>query len=150
MDWLAGIQNVAALGPLVAILLGVVIGLVFGAVPGLSATMAVALCLPLTFGMEPVTAMSLLVSLYIGGVSGGLVSAILISIPGTPSSIATTFDGRPMALNGEAGRALGLAIFFSFVGGLIGFLVRSSSRRLWHASPCDLGRSSISPSPSSR
>ncbi len=123
MDWIAGLQNVIAVGPIVAIFLGVVIGLVFGAVPGLSATMAVALCLPLTFGMEAVTAMSLLVSLYIGGVSGGLVSAILIGIPGTPSSIATTFDGRPMALRGEAGRALGLAIFFSFVGGMIGFVV---------------------------
>jgi len=123
MDWISGLQNVLAFAPLFSIVLGVVIGLVFGAVPGLSATMAVALCLPLTFGMEPVTAMSLLVSLYIGGVSGGLVSAILIGIPGTPSSIATTFDGRPMALRGEAGRALGLAIFYSFVGGLIGFAV---------------------------
>lgn len=102
---------------------GVVLGIVFGAIPGLSATMAIALCLPITFGLEPVEGISLLLGLYIGGVSGGLISAILLKIPGTSSSIATTFDGAPMAANGEVGRALGIGIFYSFVGGIISFVL---------------------------
>ena len=92
-----GFSQILALKPLILIFLGVGVGIIFGAIPGLTATMAVALFLPLTFGMHPVDGMSLLIGLYIGGVSGGLISAILINIPGTPSSIATTFDGYPMA-----------------------------------------------------
>ncbi len=87
--------------------------------PGLTATMAVVLCLPLTFGMNPLSGMALLIGLYIGGISGGLISAILLNIPGTPSSIATTFDGHPMAKRGEAGKALGVGIVSSFVGGFL-------------------------------
>jgi putative tricarboxylic transport membrane protein len=101
---------------------GVVLGIIFGAIPGMSATMAVALCLPISFGLSPVQGISLLLGLYIGGISGGLISAILINIPGTPSSIATCFDGSPMAKRGEAGRALGIGILYSFLGGLVSFL----------------------------
>lgn len=104
---------------LVLILVGVIIGIIFGAIPGLSATMAMILFLPMSFGMEPMNGISLLVGLYLGGISGGLISAILLKIPGTPSSIATVFDGGPMADNGEAGKALGVAILTSFVGGMI-------------------------------
>ena len=123
MQNVAGILDVFTLAPLLAILIGVTVGIIFGSIPGLTATMAVALCLPMTFGMAPVTALSLLVGLYIGGISGGLIAAILINIPGTPSSIATTFDGFPMAQNGEAGRALGIAILYSFLGTLVGCAV---------------------------
>lgn len=98
-------------------------GIIFGAIPGLSASMAVAIVLPITFGMGPIDAMALLVSLYIGAVSGGLISAILLKIPGTPSSIATCFDGHPMAAKGEAGKALGAGIVFSFLGGLFSIIV---------------------------
>lgn len=118
-----GFSQILALKPLILIFLGVGVGIVFGAIPGLTATMAVALFLPLTFGMHPVDGMALLIGLYIGGVSGGLISAILINIPGTPSSIATTFDGYPMAEKGEAGKALGAGIFYSFLGGWFSFLV---------------------------
>jgi len=118
-----GFSQILALKPLILIFLGVGVGIIFGAIPGLTATMAVALFLPLTFGMHPVDGMSLLIGLYIGGVSGGLISAILINIPGTPSSIATTFDGYPMAEKGEAGKALGAGIFYSFLGGWFSFLV---------------------------
>lgn len=118
--WLDGITAALAPAPLIAVFLGVAIGIVFGSIPGLTAMMAIALCLPLTFGMDPVTSLSLLMGLYIGGISGGLITAILINIPGTPSSIATTFDGYPMARSGEAGRALGIGILFSFLGTLIG------------------------------
>lgn len=101
------------------IFLGVVVGIIFGSIPGLTATMAVALCIPLTFGMDITAAISLLIGLYVGGVSGGLISAILINIPGTPSSVATCFDGSPLAKRGEAGKALGVGIVASFLGGLL-------------------------------
>lgn len=101
------------------ILAGVVIGIIFGSIPGLSSTMALILFLPMSFGMSPMNGIALLIGLYLGGMSGGLISAILLKIPGTPSSIATVFDGGPMADNGEAGRALGVGILTSFVGSLI-------------------------------
>lgn len=113
------VMNPACLG---LILLGVLVGIIFGSMPGLSATMAVVLFLPMSFGMEPINGISLLVGLYLGGISGGLISAILLKIPGTPSSIATVFDGGPMADKGEAGRALGVGILYSFIGGLISIL----------------------------
>lgn len=101
---------------------GVVIGIIFGALPGLTATMAIALCLPLTYKMGTIQALCMLMGLYIGGISGGLISAILLKIPGTPSSIATTFDGAPMAERGEAGRALSVGVFYSFLGTVISIL----------------------------
>ena len=101
---------------------GTIIGIIFGSIPGLSATMAVVLFLPLTFGMETTQGLALLCGLYMGGISGGLISAILLKIPGTPSSISTVFDGGPMAEKGEAGRALGVGIFYSFVGSILGIL----------------------------
>lgn len=104
------------------ILLGVIVGIIFGAIPGLSATMAVVLFLPMSFGMEPMNGIALLVGLYLGAISGGLITAILLKIPGTPSSISTVFDGGPMADKGEAGKALGAGILYSFIGGLISIL----------------------------
>lgn len=101
------------------IFVGVIIGIIFGSIPGLSASMAMILFLPMSFGMEPMNGISLLIGLYMGGISGGLISAILLKIPGTASSIATVFDGGPMADNGEAGKALGVGILTSFVGGLL-------------------------------
>ena len=101
---------------------GVILGIVFGAMPGLSAAMAVALCLPISYGMDAIQGIALLIALYTGGVSGGLISAILLKIPGTPSSVATVFDGGPMAARGDAGRALGLGVFFSFMGTMLSVL----------------------------
>ena len=101
------------------IFIGVVIGIIFGSIPGLSASMALILFLPMSFGMEPMNGIALLVGLYLGGISGGLISAILLKIPGTASSIATVFDGGPLADKGEAGKALGVGILTSFIGGLI-------------------------------
>lgn len=115
----AGFTAVLTIKVFSLILLGTIVGIIFGSIPGLTATMAVALCIPLTFGMDVIAALSLLIGLYVGGVSGGLLSAILINIPGTPSSVATCFDGSPMAKKGEAGKALGVGIVFSFWGGLL-------------------------------
>lgn len=102
---------------------GVAIGIVFGSIPGLSASMAVALMLPLTFSMGASLGMNVLVAVYIGGISGGLISAILLNMPGTASSIATTFDGHPMAKNGRAMEALGYGIVFSALGSIFSFFV---------------------------
>ena len=120
--FLSAASAVMNLEVLALIFIGVVVGLIFGAIPGLSTTMAIALCLPLTFSMDLFMGVALLIGLYIGGFSGGLVSAILLNVPGTAASIATTFDGYPMAQKGHAGKALGLGIVFSFVGGTIGIL----------------------------
>lgn len=101
---------------------GVFFGLLMGALPGLTATTALILCLPLTYTMEPEMAFPFLIAIYVGGISGGLISAILLRIPGTPSSITTTFDGYPMTLKGEAGRALGFAFISSFLGTILSWL----------------------------
>jgi putative tricarboxylic transport membrane protein len=99
------------------------IGIIFGSIPGLTATMAIVMFLPMTYSMSAVHGMTTLVSLYIGGISGGLIAAILLNIPGTPSSVATCLDGYPMAKKGEAGKALGAGIVFSFIGTIFGFLM---------------------------
>lgn len=105
------------------VLLGVALGLIFGALPGLSATMGVALIIPLTFSMSEVTAIGTLIGVYIGGIAGGAISAILINIPGTPSSVVTSLDGYPMTKNGLAARALGWATFSSGWGSIISWLL---------------------------
>ena len=119
----AGILSICNLPIMVLILLGTFMGIIVGAIPGLSVTMGVALFLPLTFGMDPIAGLSLLCGLYIGGTSGGLISAILLKMPGTAASVATTFDGHPMAARGEAGKALGVGIVASFFGGLISYII---------------------------
>jgi len=97
---------------------GTVVGLVFGAIPGLTFSMALALLVPLSFGMQTTPAIALLLGTYVGGMTGGSVSSILLGIPGTPSSAATVFDGHPLAQRGEAGVALGTAVVASVFGGL--------------------------------
>ena len=118
-----GFSEIASPVTILLIAGGVLLGIVFGSIPGLSATMAIALCLPMTYGMLPINGMALLIGLYIGGISGGLVAAILLRIPGTPSSVATCFDGYPLAAKGQAGKALGVGIFFSFLGTIFGVAV---------------------------
>lgn len=106
--------------PMVIVLmfLGVFMGIVFGAIPGLTAALAVSLALPFTYGMLPKDGISLLIALYVGGISGGLTSAILLNIPGSPASLVTCFDGSPMAKQGRAGEALAIGVFASLLGGL--------------------------------
>lgn len=118
-----GILSVLHLDTILLIFGGTLLGVIIGAIPGLTVTMGVALFLPVTFAMEPVNGLSLLMALYIGGTSGGLIPAILLKIPGTPSSIATTYDGYPMAARGEAGKALSVSIICSFLGGVLSLAV---------------------------
>ena len=103
--------------------IGTALGIVVGAIPGLTGAMLIALTLPLTFYMTPFNAVVLLVSMYVGAISGGLITATLMRMPGTPASVMTTFDGYPMARGGRPGRALGLGITASFVGGLVAWVV---------------------------
>ncbi|MEZ5861157.1 MAG: tripartite tricarboxylate transporter permease, partial [Geminicoccaceae bacterium] len=116
---LPAIVAVLAPTPFALILIGVALGIVIGSIPGLTGAMLIALTLPLTFYMESINALILLVAMYVGSISGGLITAILLRMPGTPAAIMTTFDGYPMARAGQPGRALGLAIGASFVGGMI-------------------------------
>jgi len=97
---------------------GVAGGLIAGAIPGFTIAMAVVLTLPFTFNMPPEQGLATMVSVLVGGLSGGLMAGILTGIPGTPSSVATTFDGFPMARNGRPGLALGIGVWSSFFGGI--------------------------------
>jgi putative tricarboxylic transport membrane protein len=99
--------------------IGVFAGLMAGAIPGFTITMAVVLTLPFTFGMSSIQGVAVMVCVLVGGLSGGLMSGILTGIPGTPSSVATTFDGFPMSRNGRPGLALGIGVWSSFFGGTI-------------------------------
>ena len=94
---------------------GVPIGIIFGAIPGLNATTAMAIFLPLTFAMDAPAAIAFMGGIYVGGCSGGLIASTLLNVPGSPSNIATCFDGYPMAKSGRATRALGIGIFSSFL-----------------------------------
>ncbi len=107
---------------LLMVAFGTFVGIIFGAIPGLTATMAVTIFLPMTYAMDSTRSIALLMALYIGGISGGLISAILLNIPGTPASMVTAFDGAPMARKGLGGKALGTGIFFSFLGSIFGLL----------------------------
>ena len=101
---------------IVLLILGNIVGMIFGAIPGLSGTMAVMLLLPLTYSMDTGAAIIFLLSLWIGGCSGGFIGSVLLGIPGSPSSVATCFDGYPMAQNGHAGKALAIGMVASFTG----------------------------------
>lgn len=107
---------------LLLVVLGTVLGITMGAIPGLTGAMLIALTLPLTFNMDPINAFILLISMYVGAISGGLITATLLRMPGTPASIMTTLDGYPMAKSGRPDRALGLGITASFVGGCISWV----------------------------
>jgi putative tricarboxylic transport membrane protein len=111
------------LTPIFASLVGVIWGIFGGALPGISPSIAMALLLPFTYGMEPITAIVLLASVYVGAEYGGSIPAILIRTPGTNSAAATTLDGYEMAKQGKAGEALGISLMSGLVGGLFGLVV---------------------------
>ena len=103
--------------------IGALGGVLLGAIPGMTATMGVALLIPFSFGMDLIPSIGLLLGIYCGGMYGGSISAILIHAPGTPAAAATLLDGYPMCKKGQAGKALSVAMFASFCGGVIGALV---------------------------
>lgn len=123
-------ENIALAAPelftlttMMLMLAGTFAGLLAGAVPGFTIAMAVVLVLPFTFSMTPVQGLATMIAVYVGGLSGGLMSGILTGIPGTPSSVATTFDGYPLARSGKPGLALGIGIWSSFFGGVFAAIV---------------------------
>ena len=103
--------------------IGTLAGLLAGAIPGFTIAMGVILTLPFTFGMSPIQGLATMMCVFVGGFSGGLMSCMLTGIPGTPSSVATTFDGFPMVRSGKPGLALGLGLWSSFFGGMISAVI---------------------------
>lgn len=121
-DVLAGIAQASGLLVLLTTALGVFIGLTVGMIPGMTISTGIIILLPVTFVLPADISIALLLGLYVGGMTGGSFSAVLLNIPGTPSASATALDGYPMSARGEAGRALGIAITASFIGGMVSFL----------------------------
>ncbi len=115
--------EVFALNNLILMFVGVTAGLIAGSIPGFTITMAVVLTLPFTFGLSAVEGLSTMIGVFVGGLSGGLMSGMLTGIPGTPSSVATVFDGFPLVRRGKPGLALGLGVWSSFFGGIISAVV---------------------------
>ncbi len=120
-DVLAGIAQASGFLVLLTTALGVFIGLTVGMIPGMTISTGIIVLLPVTFVLPADISIALLLGLYVGGMTGGSFSAVLLNIPGTPSASATALDGYPMSARGEAGRALGIAITSSFIGGIVSF-----------------------------
>jgi len=120
---LSGFQHLAGWLPLLIILIGVIVGILAGAMPGLAPSTAVALLVPFSYTLSPTIAIILLVSIYISANYGGSITAVLINTPGTPAAAVTTLDGYPLAQKGQAGKALGMALIASTIGGIIGVII---------------------------
>src|SRR5258707_12001729 len=104
---------------IMVMILGIVLGVIIGVVPGVGGANGVAILLPLTFTMPPPSAIIMLSCIYWGALFGGAITSILFNIPGEPWSVATTFDGHPMAQQGKADQALTAAFTSSFVGAFV-------------------------------
>ncbi|WP_191083436.1 tripartite tricarboxylate transporter permease [Roseococcus microcysteis] len=115
---LHAIPGVFAWQNVLAMVVGTIGGIIIGALPGLSATMGIAVLIPLTFGMEPLVALGMMAGIYNGAMYGGAIPAVLLRIPGTPAAVCTTLDGYPMAQRGDAARALQISCLSSTVGGM--------------------------------
>jgi putative tricarboxylic transport membrane protein len=123
MDYLTAIYLVFDPITLTFLFMGVFVGVIIGALPGLGSVVGITVCLPFTFGMEPVQAIALLLAVYVGTVYGGSISAVLINTPGTPQAAATAIEGYPMGQRGQGGQALGWATMASVIGGIFSCLI---------------------------
>jgi putative tricarboxylic transport membrane protein len=125
----SGFANIAQVKHLIPLVAGTLVGIVGGALPGVTITMTIIVVLPFTFGLDPLQGLAAMTGVYVGGSAGGLITAVLLGIPGTPSAIATTFDGHPMAVKGEPGRAIWIGVWASCFGGLLGgvFLIAATA-----------------------
>ncbi len=122
-DWVTGFWNIMEPGVLLFLIIGVVVGVLIGALPGLSATMGVAILTPMTFWFEATRGFAMLIGLWNAAIFAGGISAILINTPGTPASIASSFDGYALYKQGKGGLALGINVLYSAYGGIFGSLV---------------------------
>ncbi|WP_411676097.1 tripartite tricarboxylate transporter permease [Caproicibacter sp.] len=120
---LAGLSQAFSIGNFISMAIGMAAGIVFGAVPGLNANIGIILCLPFTYGMQPIPAMLLLLSVFCGASFGGSISAILIGTPGTNNAAMTVLDGYPMAQKGQPFRGIVTALVASTIGGVVSALV---------------------------
>lgn len=120
---LSGFASIFAIGPILGIVIGVAVGLVFGAIPGISGIMAIAIILPVTFYVDPIIGITMLLAVYKSSIYGGSISAILINTPGAAASFLTAMDGNPLARRGKAGKALDLSLFSSVTGEMLATLV---------------------------
>ena len=116
--FLQGLQQIANIQTVLWMAIGSILGIILGALPGLTATMGIALVMPISFQLPTATGMGLLLAVYCGAVSGASIPAILLGIPGNPNAIATVADGVKMTVKGKAGQALGGAAIASFIGGI--------------------------------
>jgi putative tricarboxylic transport membrane protein len=107
---------------LLPLIIGTIAGVIGGALPGVTITMTVIVVLPFTFGLDPLQGLAAMIGVYVGGSAGGSITASLIGIPGTPSAVATTFDGFPMTKKGQAGRSVWVGAWSAFIGGALGGL----------------------------
>ena len=116
---LIGLKTALSFQNLLMVVIGCFAGTIIGMLPGLGPMTAIALMIPITYGFEPSTGLILMAGVYYGAVFGGSTSSILINAPGVPGTVATSFDGYPMAQQGKAGKALAVAAYSSFAGGTI-------------------------------
>src|SRR5215212_2632268 len=122
-DLMGGFAVVLSWQNLLYMVVGIVLGVIIGVLPGLGGANGVAILLPLTFSMSPTSAIILLSCIYWGALFGGAITSILFNIPGEPWSVATTFDGYPLAQQGRAGNALTAAFTSSFIGALVAVIL---------------------------
>ncbi|HLR84010.1 MAG TPA: tripartite tricarboxylate transporter permease, partial [Nocardioidaceae bacterium] len=120
-----GIANIVTVQNLLILGAGVLMGMVVGVIPGLGPSAGLAILLPLTFGLDPTSAIVMLAAVYYGAMYGGTITSVLINTPGESATVASTFDGYPLARKGRAGPALVMAAVASFVAGTIGAILMS-------------------------
>ncbi|SFB10900.1 putative tricarboxylic transport membrane protein [Lentibacillus halodurans] len=120
---LLSVETILNIQTITILLMGVIAGIIAGSIPGFTITMGVALTLPFSFSMDPVNGIALMMGVQVGGSAGGLITASLLGIPGTPSAMATTFDGFPMVKNGEPGKALAIGLWSSFFGSILSGII---------------------------
>ena len=116
---LIGLNTALSLTNILMVMVGCFAGTIIGMLPGLGPMTAIALMIPITYGFDPSTGLILMAGVYYGAVFGGSTSSILLNAPGVPGTVATAFDGYPMAQQGKAGKALAIAAYSSFAGGTI-------------------------------
>jgi putative tricarboxylic transport membrane protein len=116
---LIGLTTALTLQNILMVMVGCFFGTIIGMLPGLGPMTAIALMIPITYGFEPATGLILMAGVYYGAVFGGSTSSILLNAPGVPGTVATSFDGYPMAQQGKAGKALAIAAWSSFAGGTL-------------------------------
>ncbi|MFG6117984.1 tripartite tricarboxylate transporter permease [Thalassobacillus sp. B23F22_16] len=120
---LEAINMLASINVVLYILLGLILGVILGAIPGVSGTLGIALLLPVTYHMEPITAIMFLSAIFTGSVYAGGVTAIMLNIPGAPGAVATTLDGYPLTRQGRQNEALGMGLVSSVIGCLLGYIL---------------------------